>query len=74
VNDEHRISHTTIDGICEVVDKQRVHSQCRAPNGEQSNTAADVANRYSPGVGTVQGKPDVECNARYVPKLIINQF
>ena len=74
VNDEHQVSNTTINWICEVVNKQRVHSQCRAPSGEQSNAAADVANRYSPRVGTVQGKPDVECNARDVSKLVINEF
>jgi len=71
---KHRVSHTPINWSCEVVDYQRVHSQCRASNREQPNAAADVANRYSPRVGTVQGKPDVECNARYVPKLIVNQF
>jgi len=70
VNDERRISHMTIDWICEVVDKQHVHSQCRAPNGEQSNAAADVANRFSSRVGTIQGKPDVKCNARNVSKLV----
>src|SRR5437763_681996 len=66
VNDEHRVSHTTINWICEIVDKQSVHSQCRAPSGEQPNTAADVANRHSPGVGTIEGNPDVESNARDV--------
>ena len=74
VDDKHRLSHTTINWICEIVDKQRVHSQCRTPGGEQSNAAADVANRHSPGVGTIEGKPDVESNARDVSKLIINEF
>ena len=74
VNDEHRVSYTTINWICEVVDKQRVHSQCRTPGGEQSNAAADVANRHSPRVGAVEGEPDVESNARDVSKLVINKF
>src|SRR5262249_16047161 len=64
VDDEHRASHPTINCICEVVNKQRVHSQCCAPSGEQSNPATNVANRHSPRVGTVEGKPDVESNAR----------
>src|SRR5262249_4516449 len=74
VDDEHRVSHTTINWICEVVDKQRVHSQCCAPSGEQSNAAADVANRHSPRVGTVEGKSDVESNASNISKLVINEF
>jgi hypothetical protein len=45
VNDEHRVSKTTINWICEVVNKQRFHSQCRAASREQSNAAADIANR-----------------------------
>src|SRR5215468_9270007 len=74
VDDEHRVSHTTINWICEVVDKQCVHSQCRAPSGEQSNATANVANRHSPRVGTVKGKSDVESNARDVSKLVTNEF
>src|SRR5262249_61468828 len=74
VNDKHRASHATVNWICEIVNKQRVHSQCRAPSGEQSNAATDVANRHSPGIGTIEGKPDVESNARDVSKLIINEF
>ena len=74
VYDENRVSYNAIHWICEVVDKHRIHSQRCAPGREQSNAAADVANRHSPRVSTVQSKLDVVCNARDVSKLVSDEF